>query len=101
MTACEIVELERWGVVLGSRALGDEVRRSVANALRSATCVRVSFAGVDVVSSSFADEAIAQLLPELGLVDFKRRIRLTDANDRVKSVVTSALSKRRDMIACL
>lgn len=98
-TSCDI-RLGDWGTILGSRALGADVRTVLSGALDACDRVIVSFDGVEVVSSSFADEAVAHLLVDLGPENFRRRVRLAGASEPVRAVVNAALGTRQRMICC-
>lgn len=97
MGACETLELSDWGTVLGTRELGREVRNRVVHEMDLCPQVTISFSRVEIVSSSFADEAIARLLDELGPDRFRVAVRLVGASPAVRSVVTSSLSRRDSM----
>jgi hypothetical protein len=78
-----------------SRAAGKPMRQQLSNLLRmTSEQVRVDFGGLPVVSSSFADEAIAKLILEVGLDEFRRRVRLIGVTSTVQSIISKAIAQR-------
>lgn len=79
----------------GTRQSGSFARVYTANLLNeSAAPILIDFAGVGIVSSSFADEYIAKLYLQLGADTFNSRIRLHGMNETNNVIVRSALSQR-------
>jgi anti-anti-sigma regulatory factor len=80
---------------LGSRAKGTEVRNRLANYLQAgAKFIVLDFAGVGVVSSSFADEVLGKLALEMGELEFRRRIFVDSASPTNRSLIETAISLR-------
>lgn len=80
---------------LGSRAKGSEVRMRLRNYLEAgAKFIVLDFAGVGVVSSSFADEVLGKLALELGELDFRRRIFVDSASPTNRSLIETAIALR-------
>ena len=66
----------------GTRQTGNLARVYIANLLNETSApIVIDFAGVGIVSSSFADEFIAKLYLQLGAEYFNRRIRLHGMNE--------------------
>lgn len=79
----------------GSRVSGKPVRTKLLNLVNmSDGVVCVDFAGVPLVSSSFADEAIGKLFLALGPVAFMQRVRLHNMLDTVEGLVNRAITQR-------
>ena len=80
----------------GSRVAGKPVRNKLMNLARmsGAGMVRVDFAGVPLLSSSFADEAFGKLFLALGPVAFMQRIKLHNMHDTVEGLVNKAIAQR-------
>jgi len=79
----------------GSRVSGKPVRTKLLNLVNmSDGIVCVDFAGVPLVSSSFADEAIGKLFFALGPVVFMQRIKLHNMMETVEGLVNRAITQR-------
>ncbi|MDC1809137.1 STAS-like domain-containing protein [Bacteroides uniformis] len=84
-----------FGENLGTRILGERVRKDLIATIESFDCVILDFEGVDVVSNSFADECIAKLIPLLGGInELKRKTTFRNINDYAKKNVLIALRRR-------
>jgi anti-sigma regulatory factor (Ser/Thr protein kinase) len=80
---------------LGSRAAGKPIRQQLANLIRmTSDPVRVDFGDRPVISSSFADEAIAKLVIDVGEPTFRQRIRLLRVTPTVRAIISRAISQR-------
>ena len=80
----------------GSRVSGKPIRNKLMNLARmnGQGMVCVDFAGVPLVSSSFADEAFGKLFLALGPVAFMQRIKLHNMMDTVEGLVNKAIAQR-------
>jgi hypothetical protein len=79
----------------GTRQTGNLARVYTANLLNETSApIVIDFAGVGIVSSSFADEFIAKLYLQLGAEHFNRRILLHGMNETNNVIIRSALSER-------
>ena len=79
----------------GTRQSGVFARVYTANLLnQSDALVVVDFAGIGIVSSSFADEFIAKLYVQLGAEVFNARIRLHGMNETNTVIIRSVLAQR-------
>ncbi len=83
-------------VGFGSRESGRGLRTKIANLLRADPAARVhlDWAGVPLVSSSFADEVMGRLFVELGPVQFAARVRSTGMDQVVQNLVDRAIMQR-------
>ncbi|CAD6008574.1 STAS-like domain-containing protein [Agreia sp. COWG] len=87
-----VLELEE---ALGSRSKGTEVRNRLFNYINAgAEFVVLDFAGVGVISSSFADEVMGKLAVEMGELEFRRRIFVESASPTNRSLIERAISLR-------
>lgn len=87
-----VLELEE---SLGSRAKGAEVRNRLSNYISAgAEFVVLDFAGVGVISSSFADEVLGKLAVDLGELEFRRRIFVDSASPTNRSLIERAIALR-------
>lgn len=80
----------------GSRVAGAPVRIKLKNLARMCPGQRicVDFAGVPLVSSSFADEVFGMLFAELGPLTFMQRFEFRNIEATVKQLVDKAISQR-------
>ena len=79
----------------GTRRAAERFRHFVINLLgRGAPRVYVDFAGVSVISSSFADEVFGRLVADYGFLGFQQRFRVVNANMTVASLIDVAVQKR-------
>jgi hypothetical protein len=89
-----VMELEQ---ALGSRAKGAEVRTRLVNYLSAgAEFIVMDFAGVGIVSSSFADEVLGKLAAEMGELQFRRRIFVDSASPTNRALIERAIALRID-----
>jgi hypothetical protein len=79
----------------GSRKAATELRTWLINILNEGTPVLyLDFDGVNVVSSSFADETIGKLVETFGPIEFARRIRLVHMTETIERLLDRAISIR-------
>lgn len=80
----------------GSRKSGAEARRYLTNVMNSVETgtVVVNFEGVNVISSSFADEVFGKLFVELGPMKFIRSVKIINAVSAVEGLIDRAISLR-------
>jgi hypothetical protein len=80
----------------GSRVSGKPVRQKLQNLLKMSgtAVVCVDFAGVPLLSSSFADEAFGKLFHILGPITFMQRIKLHNMLGTVEGLVNKAIAQR-------
>jgi hypothetical protein len=80
----------------GSRNAGTPVR----NKLKNLVCfmedkkVVVDFSGINLVSSSFADEVFGKLFLDLGPLNFSTRLEFTNVDATVKLLIDKAILQR-------
>jgi hypothetical protein len=81
---------------VGTREAGRRLRNKVANLSRARETARIvlDFAGIDMVSSSFADEFVAKLARQLGRGAWSTRFELRNMNPSVGTIVQIALWHR-------
>ncbi|WP_051276467.1 STAS-like domain-containing protein [Desulfovirgula thermocuniculi] len=89
-----MIKLGNIGACLTGRALGRRVRDLVLEELKSSARVALDFAGVEVVSHCFCDEAFGKLLQGMGSEEFRRRIKFFNCSPEVKSAIKFALGAR-------
>jgi len=92
----EVVSLQQWDDFLGSRALGAKIRASCQRILEEGNLLVLDWAGIDVVSQSFADELVGKLVLWLGEEEFRRRVRFAKVAETVRPVLRYAVASRLD-----
>lgn len=86
------IKLVIYGKNLGTRILGEIVSEEV-NFLNREEVI-LDFKGVDMVTSSFADEVIGKNAKLMGFDDFKEKVKIENATDNIKAVIKKALMDR-------
>lgn len=82
------------GPHLGTRFLGETMRKDIEQALASEDFVTFDFSGVEFISHSFADECFGKLLLSLKIEELKSKTTFKDANTLVKRIIAFALKER-------
>ncbi|UGY27730.1 DUF4325 domain-containing protein [Bradyrhizobium septentrionale] len=79
----------------GSREFGRRTRSKIDNILvDKKNSILFDFAGVPLISSSFADEVFGKLFAELGAMEFMRRCAFQSVDATVKRLIDRAISQR-------
>lgn len=79
----------------GSRQSGLEARRYIKNLLGTKVgAIEIDFAGVSVISSSYADEVFGKLFVELGPIAFMRMIKIVNSVETINHLIDRAVSLR-------
>ena len=81
---------------VGARFAASPIRIKAANLIKMTTLdkIVVDFSDINVVSSSFADEALGKLAAEVGLNVLQARIQLINASPTIVSLVNRAIQQR-------
>jgi hypothetical protein len=80
---------------LGTRRSAEQIRNKLENYLAEGAPVLVlDFKGINVVSSSFADEVLGKLALRMGIVNFTNRFRLENMTTTVQAIVDRAITQR-------
>lgn len=77
-----------------TRRGGQRVRQQLENLLEGAETITVDFTGVEVISSSFADEVFGRLFVSLGPRTFTKRVILTNLNEDIDGLIDLAIDQR-------
>ena len=88
-----------YGEHLGTRQLGEKVRKQLWPLIQADEKVCLDFAGVGVVSNSFADECIAKILLTMSLDELKKRTTFRGLNDFARKNIALALKRRMQVTA--
>jgi anti-anti-sigma regulatory factor len=80
----------------GNREAGKQIRTKLLNLLAAdaTKAVLVDWAGIPLISSSFADEAIGKLFIELGPLEFGVRVRNINMESLVRGLIDKAIMQR-------
>jgi len=79
----------------GTRDSGRRIRTEVINLIKETKKpIVISFEGISVISSSFADEFVAMLKCELGCYGFNQYIRLINVDVLIDDIINKAVAKR-------
>jgi hypothetical protein len=89
-----IVNLGEFGDSLGTRFLGEEVRRLIETHLGQGESLLIDFSGVTAITHSFADEVFGELVFALGLERFKQVIRFAGVNEDSRAIIRFVISER-------
>lgn len=79
---------------LGTRFLGETMRKDIEKALELEAFVTFDFSGVEFISHSFADECFGKLLLSMKIEELKRKTTFKNANILVKRTIAFALKER-------
>ncbi|MDO4941149.1 MAG: STAS-like domain-containing protein [Erysipelotrichaceae bacterium] len=81
----------------GTRQSGKQLRKYLINIMNTSDKkIVIDFKDVDMVSSSFADELIAQLILEVGKDVYKERFVLSNVNEYCNIIISSSIRQRVD-----
>ncbi len=80
----------------GNRQTGRQLRTKLQNLMRQfqEARVKVDFAGVALVSASFADEFIAKLVVEMGHFSFFARVSIANTNRLISQTLDNVIKQR-------
>lgn len=79
----------------GTRQSAIRVKNEIVNLLEeSKTRIIIDFTGIEVISSSFADELIAKLLLELGIFQFNNLIQLKGMDISLQNILQRSVIQR-------
>ncbi len=81
---------------LGSRNAGARVHTYLRNLLASEriVAVEIDFSGINIITSSFADEVFGRLFNEIGPISFMSRINLSNAGPSILGLINRAIVQR-------
>ncbi|RUU77272.1 DUF4325 domain-containing protein [Mesorhizobium sp. M7A.F.Ca.MR.362.00.0.0] len=79
----------------GTREIAKPVRLKIENVLRNSdTFIDIDMDGVELISSSFADEVFGKLFYALGPLNFTQRVRIVNGSRVVSQLIDRAISQR-------
>lgn len=80
-----------------TRSQGEKLRHRIEEIfsnLESGHRIAIDFAGVDVMTPSFADECFGKLAERLGANRFRQSISLNGADETIRTLINSVLAER-------
>lgn len=89
-----VLKLAEWGEFLGTRQLGEQIRREIEALLDQGQNVVVNCNGVGMVSHSFADESIGKLAAKLGMETFQHKIRFRNVAPDIAPILRYVIGSR-------
>jgi len=79
----------------GTRQSGERIRNKILNIhQQSDKVIIIDFAGIEVISSSFADELLGKLVIEYGFFGFNNLFKLKNMNNLIQNIVQRSVSQR-------
>ncbi|KJS14472.1 MAG: hypothetical protein VR69_17220 [Peptococcaceae bacterium BRH_c4b] len=88
------MRLSLYGRHLTGRFLGRKIINELRMLLDIHNTIRIDFGGVQAVSHSFIDEVFGGLVSELGVDNFKKKIKLNNCSEEFKSIILFVLKER-------
>lgn len=82
-----------FGESMGTRKLGEKIRKNISKSIVEGENVTFNFEGVRIVSNSFADECFGKLMDDFDFKVIKERTRFSNLNNDVRFVIKGALQK--------
>ena len=81
---------------VASRVSGRSLRMDILNTARTTTKpVILDFRGIEMITSSFADELVGKMIPFMGFIGFNSKFRIIHANKYVLGIIERAISMRQ------
>jgi anti-anti-sigma regulatory factor/anti-sigma regulatory factor (Ser/Thr protein kinase) len=94
-TGMHVIQVLEHAQGTGTRAAAERLRTWLLNYLNEgAPYLVLDFAGVDMVSSSFADETIGKLAKRFGAIGFGQRFKLVNMTPTVQGLLDRAIATR-------
>ena len=91
-----IVKVSEHGKNLGTRLDGRLIRHEISNKISISVDVKViiDFSDVKMISGSFADECIGQLVTDYGFESIRNKISIRNSNENVTLILKQAIKER-------
>jgi hypothetical protein len=88
------IKLSDFGENLGTRFVGELVRKAIDEALLGSEPVEVDFSGVSRVTHSFADEVFGSLTRDLGPDIFRTRLKVVGISTDIQALLRFVVLER-------
>ena len=92
MTSFEVGAVQEFGKQ-ATRSAGAKARAFISDTLKTVEVVTINMAGMNV-SPSFADECFGLLAAELGIEEFKQRVRLINLPESARDLIAHVVYRR-------
>ena len=87
------VKYNKYGKSLGTREMGQELRMQVEESINNTENIVFDFAGIDIISHSYADEIFGKLIKKYGLTKFKEHTNFLNANSFVTDIIINVINE--------
>lgn len=77
-----------------SRRGGVKIRTMLENLLREHSHIVLDFQGLEIITSSFADEVLGRLYANMGPIEFNNRVKMLNISRTIKGLVERAFVQR-------
>lgn len=98
MTSTFKIDVNEIATELSSRPVGAQARNALIHVLNNYDEIEIDF-HERTLTPSFADECIGRLAAEIGLSEFKRRVKLLNVDSSSKPLVKHVVLKRCSVAA--
>ena len=88
------VEFNELGSSFGNRNEAEKIRNLIEERIHVEKVIIFDFNGVELVTSSFADECFGKLIQNFGLNFIKSKTKFINTNKKVDFVIKSSINKR-------
>lgn len=82
------------GEVLNTRFFGKNLREEIISALSNKSEVVIDFEDVSSMSQSFADESFGKLAENIGLEDFKTKLKIINVKSEIAKLIKYVVMQR-------
>ncbi len=95
-----VFKFKNTGISLGTRFLGEKIRKEIEAAFLSESLIIFDFEDVTVVSHSFADECFGKLLLQFDLNILKSKTTFKNTSNEIKRTIAFTLREREKQFSC-
>lgn len=85
------IQLSEYGSVLATRQVGKIIADRILLAIDNQEFVSIDMLGVEIVTLSFADELLSNIIASIGIESFRRNSTFRNTNKIVTKVLLKAL----------
>ena len=89
-----ILNLKDFGTFLSTRDLGEIIRNKITTGIKEGNIVTVDFTDITQMTHSCADEVFAKLVIEFGLSNFKKFVKMKNADETTATIIKYAIARR-------
>lgn len=88
----KVISLNPYGPIISNETQGAGIYRLIREELSKNDIIEVQFNGIIAMVTLCAKQIFGQLYKDLGATEFKRRIKLTNANEDIKAVIIEGIT---------